>query len=298
MGYVFVAVPSRPERVEATVINSTAIMVSWQPPAPLNGVITAYNVWYNQTLNCSGSLVSFSDSVAGSVLMYTFTGLEEDTPYVFYVSAETSAGEGEAAMVMGRTSENGECVCVCVCVQAGGCATEHVYMHACLAMNAIYLTGVTCPECAHSLLCGQSRPIPPFSSHPAPSAAPEFIITAVTATSIGVAWQPLPPCEQNGVITNYIVAYRMEGETDMSFNEIVVDAPNRMHVVKPLTPYTNYTIKMAASTSVGRGNFGPEMTVQTDESGKSQSVQFKVLRCNFMNVKITACELVQIICPG
>ena len=83
-------------------------MVSWQPPAVLNGVITAYNVWYNQTLNCNGSLVSFSASVAGSVLTYTFTGLEEDTPYVFYVSAETSAGEGEAAMVMGRTREDGE----------------------------------------------------------------------------------------------------------------------------------------------------------------------------------------------
>ena len=98
-------------------VNSTAIMVSWQLPAMPNGVITAYNVWYNQTLNCSGSLVSFSDSVAGSVLMYTFTELEEDTDYVLYVSAVTSAGEGEAAMVMGRTSEDGEWVFMCV-VQA------------------------------------------------------------------------------------------------------------------------------------------------------------------------------------
>ena len=102
-------------------VNPTDIMVSWRPPARPNGVITAYNVWYNQTLNCSGSLVSFSDSVAGSVLMYTFTELEEDTVYVFYVSAETSAGEGEAAMVMERTSEDGKCVwgekgCICVWV--------------------------------------------------------------------------------------------------------------------------------------------------------------------------------------
>ncbi len=94
-------------------VNSTAIMVSWQPPAMPNGVITAYNVWYDQTLNCNGSLVRFNDSVAGSVLMYTFTELEEDTPYVFYVSAETSAGEGEAAMVMGRTREDGEYIHVC-----------------------------------------------------------------------------------------------------------------------------------------------------------------------------------------
>ena len=115
---VFHAVPRRPQGLEATVINSTRVRLSWQPPAVSNGVITAYNVWYNQTLNCSGSLVSFSDSVAGSVLMYTFTELEEDTPYVFYVSAETSAGEGEAAMVMGRTREDGVCMCMCACVCA------------------------------------------------------------------------------------------------------------------------------------------------------------------------------------
>ena len=62
----------------------------------------------------------------------------------------------------------------------------------------------------------------------------------------------------------------MEGRT---VNEIVVDAANRMDVVESLTPYTNYTIKMAASTSVGRGEFGPNVTILTNESGKLQSVQ-------------------------
>ena len=114
-------VPSYPQNLIVVNVNSTAIAVSWQPPAMPNGVITAYNVWYNQTLDCNGSLVSFSDSVGGSVLMYTFTELEEDTVYEFYVSAETSAGEGEAAMVMGRTREDGECVCVCVCCLCGVC---------------------------------------------------------------------------------------------------------------------------------------------------------------------------------
>ena len=112
---LFITEPSQPQNVTTDFVNPTAFMVAWQTPAMPNGVITAYNVWYNQTLNCSGSLVSFSDSVAGSVLTYTFTGLEEDTPYVFYVSAETSAGEGEAAVVTGRTREDGVLVCVCVC---------------------------------------------------------------------------------------------------------------------------------------------------------------------------------------
>ena len=65
----------------------------------------------------------------------------------------------------------------------------------------------------------------------------------------------------------------MEGRMDMSFIEIVVDAANLTAVVTPLTPYTNYTLKMAASTSVGRGEFGPNMTVQTNESSKPLSIQ-------------------------
>ena len=39
--------------------------------------------------------------------MVTFTGLEEYTPYVFYVSAETSAGEGVPARATNRTVEDG-----------------------------------------------------------------------------------------------------------------------------------------------------------------------------------------------
>ena len=108
-----------------------------------------------------------------------------------------------------------------------------------------------------------------FSPSSVPSAAPVFNITAVTATSIAVTWQPLPPCEQNGDITSYTIAYRMEGETDMSFNESVVNGTSLLDVVESLTPYTNYTIKMAASTSVGRGDFGPNVIVQTNESGKT-----------------------------
>ena len=124
----------------------------------------------------------------------------------------------------------------------------------------------------------------PFSSHSVPSAAPVFTVST-TATSITVTWQPLPPCEQNGVITNYTIAYRMEGRTDMSFNEIVVDAANRMHVVESLTPYTNYTIKMAASTSVGRGEFGPNVTVLTNESSEAlHSSKPKIALCYELSV--------------
>ena len=110
--------------------------------------------------------------------------------------------------------------------------------------------------------------IPPLSPPSVPSAAPLFTVST-TATNITITWQPLQPCDENGNITNYTIAYRMEGRMDMSFIEIVVDAANLTDVVTPLTPYTNYTIKMAASTSVGQGDFGPEVTVQTNESSET-----------------------------
>ena len=108
----------------------------------------------------------------------------------------------------------------------------------------------------------------PLSSS-VPAAAPLFSITTVTATSVTITWQRLPPCEQNGVITIYTIAYRMEGGMDINFTKMVMDAANLTAVVTPLAPYTNYTIKMAASTSVGQGEFGREVTVQTSESSKS-----------------------------
>ena len=66
-----------------------------------------------------------------------------------------------------------------------------------------------------------------------------------------------------------------------NFIEIVVDAANRTVVISRLTPFTIYTIKMAASTSAGRGEFGQEVTVQTNESGKTHSSKAE-LNCSVL----------------
>ena len=111
-----------------------------------------------------------------------------------------------------------------------------------------------------------------------PAGAPLFNITVVTATTITITWQSLPPCDQNGVITSYTIAYKMGSG---SFIVIVVDAANRTVVISRLTPFTIYTIKMAASTSAGRGEFGQEVTVQTNESGKTHSSKAE-LNCSVL----------------
>ena len=111
----------------------------------------------------------------------------------------------------------------------------------------------------------------PCLPHTVPSAAPAVNIYMTTATNVTVAWESLPPCQENGVITSYTIAYRMEGGVDMTFSELVVPAANSTATVSQLTPYTNYTFKMAASTSAGRGVFGREVAVLTSEAGMSES---------------------------
>ena len=112
--------------------------------------------------------------------------------------------------------------------------------------------------------------VPP--SYIVPAAAPLFNITSTTNSSIAIAWQPLPSCQENGVITNYTIAYRAEADMGLDITELVVPATSRTAVISQLTPYMNYVIKMAASTSVGRGGFGPEVTVQTNEDGKTEKL--------------------------
>ena len=127
VSFHFVLEPAKPQSVTTGAITSTEATLTWQPPAVPNGVITAYNVWYNVSLNCSGALVSYNASVGPSSREYHFTALEEYTSYMFYVSAETSAGEGMAAMAMATTMEDGECLHMCVCAQAHVCVC--LYMH-------------------------------------------------------------------------------------------------------------------------------------------------------------------------
>ncbi len=132
--------------------------------------------------------------------------------------------------------------------------TQNTYMYSTYSIHVRVSHAVNVRSCTHFLF-------------PVPAAAPLLNITSITAISIAVAWQPLPPCQENGVITSYTIAYRMEGGMDMTFTELLVPAASSTALVSRLTPYTNYTIKMAASTSAGRGEFGPEVAVLTSEAG-------------------------------
>ena len=108
--YNFCAVPaSPPENVNAVNISSTSVQVSWDPVPPIdqNGVITQYEVEYNQTTFSEVSMYN-TTTVNSTTLMVDLTGLEEYVVYSIRVRAYTSVGAGPYSdVVMERTQEDG-----------------------------------------------------------------------------------------------------------------------------------------------------------------------------------------------
>ena len=89
-------------------ISSTSVRVSWGevPAIYQNGVITEYEVEYNQTTFSEVSMYNIT-TVNSTTLMVDLTGLEEYVLYSIRVRAYTSAGAGPYSdVVMERTQED------------------------------------------------------------------------------------------------------------------------------------------------------------------------------------------------
>jgi netrin-G3 ligand len=83
---IFPVPTSPPINLVADMIGSRFVILSWQPPAIPNGVITSYTVTYNQTGETS--------LVVQTGEQYTIPGLNPYSYYQFTVFASTSLGDG------------------------------------------------------------------------------------------------------------------------------------------------------------------------------------------------------------
>ena len=96
--------------------------------------------------------------------------------------------------------------------------------------------------------------------------------TVVSSTVISVQWDGLSPCSQvNGLIVEYRVQYTAESSGVVQS----IDQTGEWNVtgaeasLTGLTPYTNYSIQVAAVNEDGDvGHYTVLTTVQTAEDGK------------------------------
>jgi hypothetical protein len=104
-----------------------------------------------------------------------------------------------------------------------------------------------------------------------PASPPDDVtVTAVSSTSINVAWDIVPPIDQNGVITMYEVLYEPLETFNGSItsNTTTVDGAERSVVLVDLEEDVNFTISVRAFTSVGEGPYSAGIMEMTNEDGE------------------------------
>lgn len=117
---------------------------------------------------------------------------------------------------------------------------------------------------------------PRLSPLTAPSAPLSVTANNASSTSISVSWSP--PSIRRGTITSYTITYYITGDGPSSSAIVVEDDGSATStVIEDLMKYTNYTVFVQASTSVGIGDSSDMVTVFTDEDGE---------RCNLYMIVV------------
>ena len=95
----------------------------------------------------------------------------------------------------------------------------------------------------------------------APTGPPQSLNSlSTTSRSVSVSWTQIRCIERNGLITNYTVEFQEVGGALIP--GVVV---NRTFTASGLTPYTNYTFRVAGVNDAGTGSFTDVTSVMTEE---------------------------------
>ena len=96
----------------------------------------------------------------------------------------------------------------------------------------------------------------------APAGSPQGITPSVSARSVSVSWNEIECIERNGMITNYTVEFSSLGGSVVP-GMLMVD--ERRFTASGLSPFTNYTFRIAGVNSNGTGPFSNITTIKTAE---------------------------------
>ena len=110
-----------------------------------------------------------------------------------------------------------------------------------------------------------------------PSAPPHNVtVTALSSSSLSIRWSPVPTMHRNGKIIGYsIVLY---DELMNTSKHIMIGGENE-ELYFDVKKYYNYSIRVAANTSVGRGEYSSWIKIRTLEDGKKNMYYFCCCRC-------------------
>ena len=218
-----------------TAQSSTSLYVSWTavPEEHRHGKIHMHKIYISLATQPSKYINSY---FAFNPVEYNISDLRVYTLYVIRVSAVNEAGEGpKSRAVTARTLEGGEFI-------------DIVRKERNFRRSISYLV---IPMCIVSI------PVVP--------SAPPMNLSLVHSDSwsIVVEWKPVPVGYENGIIKGYRLVYRVnDSENSVSMTDDSMYSEN-IAVLHGLESDTLYSIRVAAFTNAGSGNFSEPIEVRT-----------------------------------
>ncbi|XP_063303215.1 phosphatidylinositol phosphatase PTPRQ [Pelobates fuscus] len=260
--YTPAEVPSAVSDLYAKEVESDFMTVEWRRPPQPNGIIIQYRV--KAQVNATGvvienTILTGNAKDSNNLHYVSSTPMDENikTPY-FGREGVTGVYEGSADLystfqtmsyVTLHTGMNGKTV------------TENIlYGINIEAQQLSYTVGKLTPYTEYTIsvsaftIIGEGPPtdILVRTSEQVPSSVQNIRYQNISSTSIMVFWDP--PSEPNGMITHYTV-YAMEVHTSEAFHVIT---SNNSILMTGLKKYTDYKMRIAASTGAGESDLSKE----------------------------------------
>ncbi|XP_074936838.1 phosphatidylinositol phosphatase PTPRQ isoform X2 [Phalacrocorax aristotelis] len=288
-------VPSSVQNISYKNISSSSVLLYWDPPANPNGKIIHYTV-YAMELDTKRAFHTTTSN--NSLLM---TGLKKYTNYKMRVAASTTIGESalsEENDVFVRTLEdepdsppqNVELINVTATEinlrwlppeQPNGLITHYEVLYS----DSSYLfiknassTSISLSEMKPYTLYNisvkaftrvghgnqSSFPLLVRTSETVPDSAPENI-TYKNISSMEIELSFFPPSIPNGIIQTYAIYLKRTNGTEQR----VINTTLLTLRITDLKKYTEYTVEVSASTTMGEGLRSAPLHILTDEDAPS-----------------------------
>ena len=218
-----------------TAQSSTSLYVSWTavPEEHRHGKIHMHKIYISLATQPSKYINSY---FAFNPVEYNISDLRVYTLYVIRVSAVNEAGEGpKSRAVTARTLEGGEFIDIA--------RKERNFRRS--------ISYLVIPMCIVSISV-------------VPSAPPmNLSLVHSDSWSIVVEWKPVPVGYENGIIKGYRLVYIVnDSENSVSMTDDSMYSEN-IAVLHGLESDTLYSIRVAAFTNAGSGNFSELIEVRT-----------------------------------
>uniref|UniRef100_A0A8C7KIW4 Receptor-type tyrosine-protein phosphatase F n=1 Tax=Oncorhynchus kisutch TaxID=8019 RepID=A0A8C7KIW4_ONCKI len=287
-----------PRKVEADVLNSTALRVTWKPPLQVkqHGQIRGYQVVYSRLENGEPrGQPSIMDVSLPEEQEAVITGLLPETTYSVTVAAYTTKGDGarSKAKVVTTTGAVPGRPTMMISTTIGNTALiqwqppkemvgEHVgYQLQYKRMEEesftvkdfkktddhFTVTGLHKGATYVFKLCAKNRAgtgeeyVKEITTpDDVPSSYPQNLsVVGLTTTTTKLAWEPPALAERNGRIVQYVVVYRDINSQQNHTNSTI----ETQMTIMGLQPDTTYDIRVRAFTSKGAGPNSPSIQSRT-----------------------------------